>query len=291
MRTATFTHAGIAFRYAEAGDPDGLPFVFQHGLGGDLAQPTGLYSPPSGVRLLALDCRAHGETPVGDPRELRFDAFADDIAALLDHLGVGRAAIGGISMGAATACAVALRHPARVLGLALSRPAWLDGPMPAENVRAYAEVAALLRRAGPRAGRARFEASAAYRRLAARSSDAATSMLRQFDSPRARDAVVRLERLPLDRPFGSLAELAAVVAPAVVLAHGHDPVHPLAYGHRLAAAIPGARFVELTPKSLSPERHAAEVQAALDAFLAGVAGESPPALAGTAEWRRVWTVS
>src|SRR3954453_23307117 len=122
----TFAHDGLAFHYEDTGE--GVPFIFQHGLGGDVNQPCGLFRPPEGVRLLALDCRAHGETrPLGDPDQLRLATFADHLAALLDYLEVPRAVIGGISMGAAVALNFALRYPERVLGLVLSRAAWLDG--------------------------------------------------------------------------------------------------------------------------------------------------------------------
>jgi pimeloyl-ACP methyl ester carboxylesterase len=51
---------GLSFHYLDEGHPSGRPFVFQHGLGGDVSQPAGVFSPPSGVRLLSLDCRGHG---------------------------------------------------------------------------------------------------------------------------------------------------------------------------------------------------------------------------------------
>ena len=65
--------------------------------------------------------------------KLTIATLADDLIGLLDHLGIEQAVIGGISLGAAVAVNVALRYPERVLGLVLSRPAWIDGPLP-ENV-------------------------------------------------------------------------------------------------------------------------------------------------------------
>src|SRR6266481_2761802 len=89
-----FRHDGLDFHYREAGA--GVPFVFQHGLGGDVNQPFGLFQPPSGFRLLAFDCRAHGQTvPLGDDRKISIAAFADDLAALLDHLSIPSAVVGG----------------------------------------------------------------------------------------------------------------------------------------------------------------------------------------------------
>jgi pimeloyl-ACP methyl ester carboxylesterase len=271
---ASFQRDGIAFHYLDVGR--GTPFVFQHGLGGDVRQPAGLFRPPQGIRLLCLDARAHGQTqPLGDPSALRFDVFGDDLVALLDHLGLRRAVLGGISMGADVALNVAVRYPQRVAGLVLSRPAWLDGPMPPENVARYATLARLLRAVGAahdperalRSAVAEFEASDDYQELLVSSPDTAQSLCGQLTNERAVAAVERLEHLPADRPLADLRAAAAIRVPTVVLAHGQDPIHRFAFGEALAGAIPGARLVELTPKSIARERHAAEVQGCLDAFL------------------------
>jgi pimeloyl-ACP methyl ester carboxylesterase len=271
---ARFHRDGIDFHYLDVGR--GTPFVFQHGIGGDVRQPAGLYRPTSGIRLLCLDARAHGKTqPLGDPDALTFDVLGDDLVALLDHLDLDRAVVGGISMGAGVALNVAVRYPERVAGLVLSRPAWLDGPMPPENVARFAVLARLLRAAGAASDRAHalsnalaeFEASDIYCALLDSSPDTALSLRGQLTNERAVDAVARLERLPADRPLADLGDAAAIQAPTVVLAHGHDPIHRFEFGATLARTIPGARLVELTPKSIAKERHTAEVQACLDAFL------------------------
>src|SRR5262245_51152949 len=117
-----FSHDGFKFHYQDSGA--GLPFVFQHGLGGDVTQPFGLFKPPSGVRLLAFDMRAHGKThPHGDATKLCFATFGADLRAFLDYLGLPRAIVGGISMGAALALHFTLRWPERAMGIVLSRPA------------------------------------------------------------------------------------------------------------------------------------------------------------------------
>jgi pimeloyl-ACP methyl ester carboxylesterase len=279
---AGFQRDGVVFHYLDVGR--GIPFVFQHGLGGDVRQPAGLFVPPKGVRLLCLDARGHGQTqPLGDASALTFDVFGDDLVAWLDHLGVARAVLGGISMGAGVALNVAVRYPERVAGLVLSRPAWLDGPMPPENVARYAGIARLLRAVGAAGDRdqalrravAEFEASDDYRGLLASSPDTAQSLRGQLTNERAVDGVARLERLPADRPLADLRDAQAIRVPALVLAHRQDPIHRFGFGERLARAIPGARLVELTPKSIARGRHAAEVQGCLEAFLSGLrrAGE------------------
>jgi len=271
---ARFERDGVVFHYLDVGQ--GVPFVFQHGIGGDVRQPAGLFRPPQGIRLLCLDARAHGQTqPLGDPSALTFDVFGDDLVAWLDYLGVGRAVLGGISMGAGVALNVAVRYPERVAGLVLSRPAWLDGPMPPENVARYVAIARLLRTVGDasdpghalRCAVAEFEASDDYQGLLASSPDTAQSLRGQLTNERAVAAVARLERLPADRPLSDLRSSAAMRVPALVLAHQQDPIHRFAFGEALAGAIPGARLVELIPKSIARERHAAEVQNCLEAFL------------------------
>jgi pimeloyl-ACP methyl ester carboxylesterase len=267
MSMASFTRDGLSFHYREKGA--GIPFIFQHGLGADVEQPFSLFEPPTGLRLLAFDCRGHGETrPLGDPNRLGIASFADDLRAFLDHLAIDQAIVGGISMGAAIALNFTLRFPKRVCGLVLSRPAWLDGPTP-RNVALFGHVADLIRRHGPARGLELFRQSADYRALRNESPDAAESMLRQFQHPRAAETVAKLERIPADAPCRKLDELRAIVVPTLVLANQQDPIHPFIFGAILARAIgiAGAELHELTPKSVSLERHTMDLQRFVTEFL------------------------
>jgi pimeloyl-ACP methyl ester carboxylesterase len=180
-------------------------------------------------------------------------------------------------MGAGVALNVAVRYPRRVAGLVLSRPAWLDGPMPPENVSRYAAIARLLRQVGAardqevalRGAVAELEASDDFRELFACYYDTALSLRGQLTSMQAVTAVARLERLPADRPVADPRSVEEIRVPALVMAHRQDPIHRFAFGEKLAHLIPRARFVELTPKSIAREFHAAEVQGALEGFLSG----------------------
>ena len=261
----TFSHDGIEFHFRSAGE--GVPFVFQHGLGADGSQTFGLFTPPPGLRLLTLDCRAHGEThPVGDEAKLNVATFADDVRALLDHLGIERAVIGGISMGAATALHFALTHPDRTLGLVLSRPAWLDERR-TSGFEAFAVIAGFLRRYGPVEGAARFQELPEFVRLAASSPDNAQSMLGQFAAPRALEQVAKLERIPQHQPSFTRADWRRIAVPTLVLGNRQDAIHPFDYAEAYAREIPGAQLVELTPKSVSKERHTSDTAEALGSFL------------------------
>ena len=260
-----FEHAGLRFHYLDSGP--GLPVVLQHGLGANVHQPEELYRPQPGFRFLAVDVRDHGETqPLSDPARLTFDTLADDLGALLDHLGIERAVIGGVSLGAGIALNFTLRYPARVRALVLSRPAWLDQPYP-ENLHGLVSAAHYLRKYGAADGLARFQASDDYAAVLRQSADSANSLVKQFNDPRAAEAVDRLERIPADAPNCDRAAWAAIRVPTLVLTTQRDLIHPHAYGVVLAEAIPGAVRYELTPQSVSREQYQADTQARLTGFL------------------------
>ena len=262
---AFFARDGLNFHYNDIGK--GIAFFFQHGLGGDVNQPTGLFKPPSGFRLISFDCRGHGKTrPLGAVEKIGIAAFADDLLALMDSLSISRAVIGGISMGAAVALNFTLRFSNRVLGLILSRPAWLVGPMQ-RNAEIYSYIAQLIRQHGHKRGLEHFKESEYYIETLRESSAAADSLSGQFETLRAAETVVRLERISSDAPLYDQRELAAIAVPTMVLANRRDPIHPFDYGEVLAREIPNAEFKELTSKSVNQERHEAEVQTFIEAFL------------------------
>jgi pimeloyl-ACP methyl ester carboxylesterase len=264
-RAAVFRHRAIEFWYAEKGT--GLAFVFQHGLGGDRRQPLELYAYRPDVHLVAMDSRGHGKTqPLGDQHMLRFDVLADDVVALLDHLGITRCVAGGISMGAGVALNLALRYPQRVVGLVLSRPAWLAQPSP-PNLDCMVEVGQRIRDYGVAQGRQRFLASPLYLHLAQAAPYTAASLLAQFDEPRAAAARQRLLQLPADAPNRAPAEWREVAVPTLVVANHIDPVHPFEYAQTLAAAIPGAQLAEVPSKSVDQQAHVAAARALIDEFL------------------------
>jgi pimeloyl-ACP methyl ester carboxylesterase len=259
-----FDRDGLRFHYREEGD--GLPFVFQHGLGGDLSQPFGVYRPAAGVRLIAFDFRGHGETrPLGDVAKLTMADLADDLVSLLDHLRIERAVVGGISLGSAVAVNTALRYAERVIGLVLSRPAWIDKPLP-ENVKLYSMIAGLLQSVGATEGLDRLRRTAEFQAMEGQSPDCAKSLVGQFEQPRAEECAARLERLIADTPCPDRAKYQTIKLPALVLGNHQDPIHPWGLAVTLAGLIPGAELCEITPKSVSLERHAADVQRAVDMF-------------------------
>ncbi len=260
-----FYHDAIQFHFADTGS--GLPFFFQHGLGADVSQPFSLFKPPAGIRLLAFDARAHGQTnPVGPLDKINLATFADDMLALMDYLRLQQSIIGGISMGAAMALNFTLRFPSRVVGLILSRPAWLDGPNP-WNVKMFSLIARLIREHGPKRGQELFVQTREYAETLGLYPDVAKSLRTQFEHPRAEENTINLERIPRDTPSSDRREWASIRVPTLVLANRQDPIHPFEYGETCARMIPGAGFKEITAKSVSVEQHGRDVQQSMEEFL------------------------
>ncbi len=245
--------------------------VLLHGLGGDLGQLWGISPGEVGGRpttMLATDAREHGQTQAAKVRSLNFDVMAEDLASLVDSLQLGpKLVLVGVSMGAATALALAVKDPGRVHALVIVRPAWLDQPLPG-NLRAFPQVAKLLRAEGPVRGRAIFQESGEYREIEAISPSGAASLLGQFDQPGALARVRRLEEIPSSVPYRDPRSLASVSAPVLVIGAPNDPVHPIGYAEELASLMPGSRFALLTSRDLSPERNRADLEAAVTRFLA-----------------------
>jgi len=79
-----------------------------------IAQMSGLTSALAKTRkVIAVEPQAHGHTADID-RPLSYEQMADDVAALIAELGLGRVDVCGFSMGAGTALQTAIRHPASV---------------------------------------------------------------------------------------------------------------------------------------------------------------------------------
>jgi pimeloyl-ACP methyl ester carboxylesterase len=66
-----------------------------------------------GRQVIGVDLQAHGRTADID-RPMTYEAMADDVAALIEHLGVGEANVMGYSLGGGVALQTAIRHPEAV---------------------------------------------------------------------------------------------------------------------------------------------------------------------------------
>ena len=246
----------------------GRPVLWQHGLGATSAQPAEVFPDMTalpGFQRITLICRGHEGSDLGPPAQLSIAQFTDDALALMDHLGIPSAAVGGISLGAAIALRLATLHPTRATALILARPAWLDQPAP-PTMQAYLEVARLLALHGE-TGRALFKSGKTYRDLHMASPDNAASLASFFTRPNPETTIALLSRIPLDGPGVTAAQIQALTLPTLILVTAEDHVHPPAYGERLAQLIAHSTLTRLTPKGRDKPAHIAEFRAALAALL------------------------
>jgi pimeloyl-ACP methyl ester carboxylesterase len=111
---------GLQLYYEIHGTEGGTPLVALHGGGSSIDTTFGAYLPQlsKGRRVIAFDQQGHGRTADAD-RPFDFEQSADDAAALLHHLEIGRADFFGYSNGGTIALQIAIRHPGIVRRLVL----------------------------------------------------------------------------------------------------------------------------------------------------------------------------
>ncbi|MEU4567053.1 alpha/beta fold hydrolase [Micromonospora sp. NPDC023956] len=109
----------------------GVPLVLLHGgIGSGAMFAPLLAALTAHRRVVTVDLQAHGHTPDVD-RPLRHETLADDVAALVDHLGLTGVEVLGYSLGGAVALRTAIQHPGLVRRLVcVSAPCRRDGWYP-----------------------------------------------------------------------------------------------------------------------------------------------------------------
>lgn len=252
-------------RLAYVDDGQGLPVLWQHGLGADRNQPGEVFPAMDGIRRISLECRGHGASELGDVQGISIGQFADDAISLLDHLGVERVVVGGISLGAAISLRLAALHPERTVGLILARAAWVDEQGP-EALKIYREVAGLLAEYGSDEGAKQFEKSVRLQEVETVSPDNAASM-RSFFKRNPESTVALLSRIPAQGPGVSRADMGCLDLPTLVIANGEDFVHPVETSRTLSQLIPGSTFRLITSKTVSRQQYVEEFAEALRDFL------------------------
>jgi pimeloyl-ACP methyl ester carboxylesterase len=104
--------------YVEESGVGGIPIIFAHSFGGNIAQwDHQIEHFHHNRRVVAFDFRSHGQSDAGT--DFFPDALAGDIGAVADRLGMSRFVLVGHSMGGAASVAYAGAHPDRLTGLVL----------------------------------------------------------------------------------------------------------------------------------------------------------------------------
>jgi pimeloyl-ACP methyl ester carboxylesterase len=191
----------------------------------------------SGNRVICIDLLGHGESD--KPDDFGFysmSSFADQVAALLDHLGLEQSVIGGTSLGANVSLEMAVRHPDRIRGLFIEMPV-LDNALAAVAV-AFTPVMV-----AARFGEIPMGLIANLTRRIPRTHylvDIGLDWLRR--DPRTTAWV--LQGLLLGRTCPPSAERRTITAPTFVVGHRADPVHPFSDSDALINEIEGAELVD-----------------------------------------------
>jgi 3-oxoadipate enol-lactonase len=192
-------------------------------------------------RLIALDWRGFGESEITDPIST-MDLFADDVAGLMDSLGIQEAILSGLSMGGYAAFAFLRKYPQRVSGLILAdtRPS-ADTPEAQanrENVARIAETQGTGAIADLQIPRVLSE----YTRL---HHPEVEMRVRQMIEAATVQGIAAASR-GMAKRADSTDLLARIACPTLVIVGEQDALTPPSVAQEYASQIPGAQLVVIT---------------------------------------------
>ena len=228
--------AGTELAYDVRGRGDAVLLLHAFPLGGAMwdAQAEAL---AARFQVVRFDARGFGGSPPGDG-PLTMERIADDAAALLDHLGLSRAAVCGLSMGGYAALAMVRRHADRLRALVLCDTR--AGADSADQRGARAELAEKVLREGSAAA-----AEANLPKLLGRTTHqerpqvvAAARAIIEANPPRG----IANALYGLAARADSSATLREVRVPALILCGEEDVLTPPAEAEALRAGIAGSRL-------------------------------------------------
>jgi pimeloyl-ACP methyl ester carboxylesterase len=110
---------GISVAYDDAGQGDAVVLIHGHPFDRSMWAPQADALVAAGHRVITADLRGYGASAV-TPGITEFATFAGDFAALLDHLGLDRVTLGGLSMGGQIVMECYRLYPARIRALVLA---------------------------------------------------------------------------------------------------------------------------------------------------------------------------
>ena len=198
--------------------------------------------------LIRYDARGNGLSD-RDVEEVSFETFVSDLEAVVDAAGLERFALLGISQGCAVSIAYAVRHPERVSHLVLLGGYALGWAKRARSAAEKEQVAAMVTLVRLGWG----QENPAFRQLF-------TSQFIPGGSKEQVDWFNELQRISTS-PEDAVRNLIAngdtdvsasarqVTVPTLVMHARDDARVPFDQGRRLAAGIPGARFVPLASRN------------------------------------------
>jgi pimeloyl-ACP methyl ester carboxylesterase len=222
-----------------------------------------------GNRVITFDPLGHGDSD--RPRDMwrySMPAFAQQTVGLLDHLELERAIVGGTSLGANITLEVASLAPDRLRGMILEMPV-LDNAIPA-CAAAFTPVLFALTFGEPVMRAVAFISRVAPRRGVPFLLQIGLDWLAQDPGPSG--AV--LQGIIFGRTAPHRTERRLFDAPALVIGHPRDPVHPFSDADMLAAELPNARLIDadsIIELRLRPDRLTNKIAQFVDECWGGTA--------------------
>ena len=239
-RIGQFFSDGHRLEYTEYGSGDRW-VVLLHGqlMPRRMHQPLARDLAASGAHVITLDLLGHGRSDrPEDPLLYSMTAFGEQVIALLDELEIPDAVIGGTSLGANVSLEVATLAPDRVRGVIAEMPV-LDNALEA-GILAFAPLLFLSRFLPMSVSALRTVTRAVPRGVVPFWVGIGLDTCDQRPRPMA----AAIHGIFFGRVAPSSRLRQAITAPALVVGHPRDPVHPAADAAMLAEELPDSRFVE-----------------------------------------------
>lgn len=235
----SFKHRGHRLSYETRGEGN-RPLVLLHGLllNRSMHFPLADALAERGNRVILLDLLGHGESD--HPRDLNkysMPAYGEQVIALLDHLQIDRAVIGGTSLGANVTLEAAYRGPERMRGLFIEMPVLDNALLACALVFTPMLVAATL--GAPITG----PVSSLFRHVP-RGLSYWVDLALDYVSQDPRPAGAVLQGLFFGRAAPPSDKRREIDVPAIVFGHSRDMIHPFSDAQMLATELPRGRLVE-----------------------------------------------
>lgn len=190
-----------------------------------------------GCRVLTVDMLGHGDSaPVRDMAAHSMPLYGRDVIALLDHLEIPQAVVGGTSLGANVSLEVAVAAPDRVRALVLEMPVLENGLAGAGALFVPLALALRINQRGMKL------LAAAARRIPR--TIFLVDLLIDFVRRDPETSLAILDGITFDRVAPPASERKRLTHQALVIGHARDPIHPFSDADMLARELPGARLVE-----------------------------------------------
>jgi 3-oxoadipate enol-lactonase len=213
-------------------------------------------------RVVRVDVRGHGGSAV-PRRPYTLEALADDVAHLLEGLGIGKAHWVGLSLGGMIGQAFAIRHPDRLGKLVIANSTSSYGPEGRKTWEARAKTV-------EEGGVAAIRDMVAARYF--------SDDFRQAQPGIVEDVMRRFAQTPKEGYLGCCdaiaaldftSDLARIQAPTLVIAGGADAGTPPAMSEAIAHGIPNAKLAVIPGAAhLSAVEKPGAFNALVSAFLA-----------------------